>query len=142
MDMKRVLVVDDDPMVTRLVRINLELEGFEVIEAWDGNTALGLIEENPPDLLLLDIMMPHMDGWEILRRLRADPDMDRLPIVLLTARVQDNDMSRGWRMGADGYITKPFNPVNLADSLREVICSTPEEREDRRRKEIARFDSL
>jgi len=140
--MKRVLVVDDDPMVTRLVRINLELEGFEVIEAWDGNTALGLIEENPPDLLLLDIMMPHMDGWEILRRLRADPDMDRLPIVLLTARVQDNDMSRGWRMGADGYITKPFNPVNLADSLREVIRSTPEEREDRRRREIARFDSL
>lgn len=140
--MNRVLVVDDDPMVTRLVRINLEMDDFEVLEAWDGRTALEVLQDNLPELLLLDIMMPQMDGWELLRRLRSDPDMNDLPIILLTARVQDMDVARGWRMGADGYITKPFNPVELADALRDVLASTLEEREARRRREISRFDSF
>ena len=140
--MNRVLVVDDDPMVTRLVRINLEMEDFEVEEAWDGRTALEALQDDAPELLLLDIMMPQMDGWELLRRLRSDPDMNHLPIILLTARVQDMDRARGWRMGADGYITKPFNPVELAGALREVLTSTIEEREARRRRELSRFDSL
>ncbi|MFW6113862.1 MAG: response regulator transcription factor [Actinomycetota bacterium] len=133
------LVVDDDPMVTRLVRINLELEKFEVDEAWDGKTAMRMIDEGRPDLLILDIMMPQMDGWEILQKLREDPAVADLPTVLLTAKVQDEDIARGWRMGADGYITKPFNPVNLADSLREILSATPEEREARRQQEIARL---
>jgi two-component system KDP operon response regulator KdpE len=140
--MERILVVDDDPMVTRLVRINLELEDFEVIEAWDGKTAMKITKENPPDLLILDIMMPQMDGWEILKRLREDPGLKGLPIVVLTAKVQDEDIARGWRMGADGYIVKPFNPVNLADALRRVLDATPEERATRRRQEIARLKDI
>jgi len=140
--MNRVLVVDDDPMVTRLVRINLEMEDFEVLEVWDGRAALEVLQGNPPELLLLDIMMPQMDGWEILRRLRSDPEFNNLPIVLLTARVQDMDVARGWRMGADGYITKPFNPVELAGALRDVLAATLEEREARRRREISRFDNF
>jgi DNA-binding response OmpR family regulator len=137
--MTRVLVVDDDPMVTRLVRINLELEDFQVEEAWDGNTAIRMMRENPPEILVLDIMMPRMDGWEILRRVREDPGLKDMPVVLLTAKVQDEDMARGWRMGADGYITKPFNPVGLADILREVLGRTPEERLRLREEELDRL---
>ncbi len=133
------LVVDDDPMVTRLVRINLELEDFQVEEAWDGNTAIRMMRENPPEILVLDIMMPRMDGWEILRRVREDPGLKDMPVVLLTAKVQDEDMARGWRMGADGYITKPFNPVGLADILREVLGRTPEERLRLREEELDRL---
>ncbi len=136
------LVVDDDPMVTRLVRINLELEDFQVEEAWDGNTALRMMRENPPSVLVLDIMMPRMDGWEILRQVREDPRLKDLPVVLLTAKVQDEDMARGWRMGADGYITKPFNPVGLADILREVLSRTLEERRRLREEELDRLRDL
>lgn len=135
----RVLVVDDDPMVTRLVRINLELEDFEVEEAWDGKTAMRMMRENRPDLLVLDIMMPQMDGWEILKLVREDEQLRDLPVVVLTAKVQEEDIARGWRMGADGYIVKPFNPVILADALRKVLEATPEERIALRNEEIDRY---
>lgn len=138
----RVLVVDDDPMVTRLVRINLELENFEVEEAWDGKTAMRMMRENPPDLLVLDIMMPQMDGWEILKLVREDEQLKDLPVVVLTAKVQDEDIARGWRMGADGYIVKPFNPVILADALRKVLEATPEERLALRNEEIERYKDI
>jgi len=140
--MYRVLVVDDDPMVTRLVRINLELDNFEVEEAWDGRTAMKMMRENPPDLLVLDIMMPQIDGWEILKLMREDEDLKDLPVVVLTAKVQDEDMARGWSMGADGYIVKPFNPVNLADALRKVLAATPEERLAKRQEEMERLKDI
>lgn len=140
--MTRVLVVDDDPMVTRLVRINLELENFEVEEAWDGKTAMKIMRENAPDLLVLDIMMPQMDGWEILRMVREDSELKDLPVVVLTAKVQDEDIARGWRMGADGYIVKPFNPVILADALRKVLDTTPEERKALRIAELEKYKGL
>ncbi|OFW58982.1 MAG: hypothetical protein A2W01_10045 [Candidatus Solincola sediminis] len=140
--MSHILVVDDDPMVTRLVRINLELEGFKVQEAWDGKTALKMLEEDGPDLLVLDIMMPQMDGWQVLEKVREQDDYKELPIVILTAKVQDEDILKGWRMGADGYIVKPFNPVGLAETLRGVLSTTPEERESRREQELARFGDL
>lgn len=138
----RVLVVDDDPMVTRLVRINLELENFEVEEAWDGKTAMRMMRENRPDLLVLDIMMPQMDGWEILKLVREDERLRDLPVVVLTAKVQEKDIARGWRMGADGYIVKPFNPVILADALRKVLEATPEERLALRNEEIERYKDI
>lgn len=140
--MGHILVVDDDPMVTRLVRINLELEGFQVMEAWDGSTALQMLEESRPELLVLDIMMPQMDGWQVLEKVRAQDDFKQLPVVILTAKVQDEDVLKGWRMGADGYIVKPFNPVALAETLRSVISTTPEERESHRAEELAKFDDL
>jgi DNA-binding response OmpR family regulator len=137
--MGHILVVDDDPMVTRLVRINLELEGFEVVEAWDGKTALRLLEENTPDLLVLDIMMPQMDGWQVLTKIREQETFHDLPIVILTAKVQDADILKGWKLGADGYIVKPFNPVSLAETLRSVISTNPAERNEHRRQELAKF---
>jgi len=143
MDMAyRVLVVDDDPMVTRLVRINLELENFEVEEAWDGKTAMRMMRDNRPDLLVLDIMMPQMDGWEILKLVREDEQLHDLPVVVLTAKVQEEDIARGWRMGADGYIVKPFNPVILADALRKVLEATPEERLALRAQEVERYKDI
>ncbi len=138
----RILVVDDDPMVTRLVRINLELENFEVEEAWDGKTAMRMMRENRPDLLVLDIMMPQMDGWEILKQVREDRELGDLPVVVLTAKVQEEDIARGWRMGADGYIVKPFNPVILADALRKVLEASPEERLALRNQEIERYRDI
>jgi len=140
--MTRVLVVDDDPMVTRLVRINLELENFEVEEAWDGKTAMKMMRENAPDLLVLDIMMPQMDGWEILRMVREDSELKDLPVVVLTAKVQDEDIARGWKMGADGYIVKPFNPVILADALRKVLEASPEERRALREAEMEKYKGI
>lgn len=137
--MYRVLVVDDDPMVTRLLRNNLELEGFEVKEAWEGKRAMEMLQEEAPDLLVLDIMMPRMDGWEVLKRVREDENLKGLPVVVLTAKVQDENIARGWKMGADGYITKPFNPVVLAESLLAVIESSPEEREARRKEELEKL---
>jgi len=140
--MARVLVVDDDPMVTRLLRINLELEDFTVEEAWDGRTAMKMLHDNTPELLILDIMIPQMNGWEILRQLREDEELKELPVVILTAKVQDEDIARGWRMGADGYIVKPFNPINLAGLIHKVLATTPEERETIRKEEISRLKDV
>ncbi len=140
--MARVLVVDDDPMITRLLRINLELEDFTVEEAWDGKTAMTMLRENAPELLILDIMMPQTNGWEILSRLREDEELKGIPVVILTAKVQDEDIARGWRMGADGYIIKPFNPVNLVGVIHEVLAATTEEREAIRKAEVSRLDDL
>ena len=140
--MNRILVVDDDHMVTKMVRINLELEGFEVVEVWDGKSAMKILKEDKTDLLVLDIMMPQMDGWEILKQLRDDDGLKDLPVVVLTAQVRDENIARGWMMGADGYIVKPFNPVVLADTLRKVLAATPEEREAKRKEEIARLKNV
>ncbi|MEW6555560.1 MAG: response regulator [Actinomycetota bacterium] len=140
--MKRILVVDDDPLVTRLLKINLEMAGFGVEEALDGESAVRMILENPPDLLVLDLMMPNMDGWDILRKIREMEDLRELPVILLTARVHDEDLIRGWEMGADDYITKPFNPMQLPDHVTSVLNRTPEERLDWRRRELAKLIGL
>ena len=137
--MYRILVVDDDPMVTRLIQISLELEDFKVEEAWDGKTALRMLKESPPDLLLLDIMMPTVDGWDIIEKVRTDADLGDLPVVMLTAKILEEDMARGWRMGADGYVVKPFNPLELAVTLREVLSATPEERKAKRDQMVAKL---
>jgi DNA-binding response OmpR family regulator len=126
-------------MVTRLVRINLELEGFRVVETWDGKTALRMMAEDRPELLVLDIMMPQMDGWQVLARVREQKSFQDMPIIILTAKVQDEDIVRGWRLGADAYIVKPFNPVALAETLRSVIGMSPLERESRRKAELAKY---
>ncbi len=140
--MKRILVVDDDPLVTKLVKINLELSGFAVEEAWDGDGAVKALESDPPDLLVLDLMMPRMDGWELLRLVREREDLKELPVILLTAKVHDENLIRGWEMGADGYITKPFNPIRLSDHVAGVLRSTPEERLERRRRELVKLTGV
>ena len=126
--MAKVLVVDDEPDIRELVRLNLELEGHEVQLVSGGMAALEAIATHPPDLVLLDLMMPGMDGWEVLRRIKADPAerVSELPVLLLTARTDDMDRVRGGIEGAIRYITKPFSLVELRDAVTAAMEGEPE----------------
>jgi two-component system, OmpR family, alkaline phosphatase synthesis response regulator PhoP len=116
-----ILAVDDDDRIRRLVQFNLQRAGYRVSAAADGLEALEQIGQEKPDLVLLDINMPRLDGIELLRRLRADPDTAALPVILLTAKAQDEDILEGKRSGADYYLTKPFSPVELLSVIREAL---------------------
>jgi two-component system alkaline phosphatase synthesis response regulator PhoP len=116
-----ILTVDDDDRIRRLVQFNLQRAGYRVSTAADGLEALDQIGQERPDLVLLDINMPRLDGIELLRRLRADPDTAALPVILLTAKAQDEDILEGKRSGADYYLTKPFSPVELLSVIREAL---------------------
>jgi CheY-like chemotaxis protein len=109
----RVLVVDDSPVIRDLIAVNLELEGFEVAVAGDGEEALALVAEHRPDVITLDVVMPRLDGFETAERLRADPAFADIPLVLVTARAAAADLARGEELGMDGYLTKPFEPAEL-----------------------------
>jgi two-component system alkaline phosphatase synthesis response regulator PhoP len=117
----RILVVDDDHQIVRLVRSYLERAGYEVLVAYDGTAALGVLRRERPDLLLLDLMLPDRDGWEITRTVRSDPDLVGLPIIMLTARVEDTDKIVGLELGGDDYIAKPFNPLEVVARVRAVL---------------------
>lgn len=121
---ERVLVVDDDDDIVRVVRINLELEGFEVDTAGDGQEALDRAMANPPDIVLLDIMMPRMDGLTALRKMRSQPSLASTSIVLLTARGLTEDRVNGLELGADDYVTKPFDVVELVARVKAVLRRT------------------
>jgi len=122
---KRVLVVDDDRVIQQLLEVNLELEGYEVVAtAADGKEALEKIAELKPDLVILDIMMPKMDGLEVCRRLRADPELAGIPVILLSARAQDMDIREGLEIGASAYLTKPFDPVELLEVVGRLAKDT------------------
>ena len=114
----RILTADDDPQLLRLVTRNLQLEGYEVISASDGQQALELIEANSPDLVLLDVMMPRMDGFTVCQRVR---EFTGVPIIIVTARGQDQDKIRGLDLGADDYLTKPFSVEELLARVRAVL---------------------
>ena len=116
----RVLVVDDDPDVRRLCGMNLAWDGHEIIEASGGAEGLALVAAETPDAVLLDVMMPNIDGIEALKRIRESEDTVDLPVVLISARVGIDDQIAGWAAGADGYITKPFAPADLTGALREA----------------------
>jgi two-component system, OmpR family, alkaline phosphatase synthesis response regulator PhoP len=137
-----VLVVDDEPDVLLLCRVNLEFEGYRVIEAGDGEQAMEKVREERPDIILLDVMMPKMDGWQVLAALKADEDTADIPIVMLTARVQDQDQIRGWSGGAAEYITKPFSPLALSEVVKGVLRSDPEEEERKRRMILEKLQLL
>jgi two-component system alkaline phosphatase synthesis response regulator PhoP len=119
--MARILVVDDDKKIVRLVRSYLEQANFQVLTAYDGETALHMIRRDRPDLIVLDLMLPDRDGWEITRLVRSDPALAKLPIVMLTARVEDTDKIIGLELGADDYIAKPFNPREVVARVRAVL---------------------
>ena len=114
----RILVVDDDKEVVRLMRAYLEQAGYEVLVAYDGDTALLMMRQERPDLLLLDLMLPGKDGLEITRHLRSDPHLAATPIIMLTARIEDTDKIVGLEMGADDYVTKPYNPREVVARVR------------------------
>ena len=111
---RTVLVVDDDAHLLRLVKFRLERDGYDVTTAADGERALERIRERPPDLCVLDIMMPRRSGFDVLRELRADARLRAVKVIVLTARAQDHDIAAGLGLGADDYVTKPFSPRELS----------------------------
>jgi DNA-binding response OmpR family regulator len=116
-----VLVADDDPDILALVRFRLERDGYEVLSAPDGEAALDLALARTPDLALLDVMMPRLDGYEVTRRLREHGPTTGIPIILLTARVQEPDVELGMQAGADDYVTKPFSPQVLGARVQAAL---------------------
>lgn len=118
-----VLVADDETPIRLLVRVNLEAEGYTVIEASDGRQTLEVAREHIPDIILLDVMMPFKDGWEVAEELISEDATSRIPIIFLTARADLRDHERGLNTGALQYITKPFNPRTLAPSIDECLAA-------------------
>ncbi|MCB0222690.1 MAG: response regulator transcription factor [Anaerolineae bacterium] len=122
--MVRILVVDDDQKIVRLVRSYLEQAGYQVLTAFDGETALHTLRREKPDLVVLDLMLPDRDGWDITRIIRADATLAPTPVIMLTARVEDADKLTGLELGADDYITKPFNPREVVARVKAVLRRT------------------
>jgi len=119
--MKRVLIIEDDRDIVELVRYNLANEGFQVSAAFDGTSGLNTIRKTPPDLLLLDLMLPKLSGLDICREVRRDESLNRLPILMLTARGEEADRVVGLEMGADDYVTKPFSPRELLARVKALL---------------------
>jgi len=139
----RVLVVDDEAPIRLLCRVNLEAEKMEVLEAGDGPTGLEMARKEHPDVILLDVMMPGLDGWRVAEELLEDPATSSIPIVFLTARAELRDRARGLDLGGLDYVTKPFNPVELAPLVRELITRVDRgERDDLRREKLAELRDL
>jgi DNA-binding response OmpR family regulator len=117
----RVLVVDDSDVIRQLICVNLELEGFEVVTAVDGQDALDKIHEAAPDVMTIDVKMPRLDGFDTVARLRADPRTSGLKVAMVTACAQESDIVRGREVGVDAYVTKPFDPATLVRTVRDLV---------------------
>jgi DNA-binding response OmpR family regulator len=135
----RVLVVDDEPMVRDVLARYLEREGFEVEAVGDGERALGAFDERRPDLVLLDLMLPRVDGFEVFRRIRAQANV---PVIMITARGQTTDRIVGLDVGADDYVSKPFSPGEVVARVRSVLRRTVADRSGPPEEEVIRFDGL
>jgi two-component system, OmpR family, alkaline phosphatase synthesis response regulator PhoP len=121
--MPRILAVDDEPNIRRLIQVNLERQGYTVEVAENGAIALEMVRANCPDLLVSDVMMPEMDGFELVANIRRDPALENLPIIMLTAKTQDKDVMEGYKRGADMYLTKPFNPAELLNFVKRLLAT-------------------
>ena len=139
----RVLVIDDEAPIRLLCRVNLEAEGMEVIEAGDGPSGLELAREQRPDVVLLDVMMPRLDGWRVAEELLVDERTSEIPIIFLTARAEFRDRARGLDIGGIDYVTKPFNPLDLAPLVRELLDRIERgQRDELRGEKLAELRSL
>jgi len=136
---KRILVVDDDVKTTELVKLYLKRDGYRVLTAYDGVEAIRLAKESHPDLVVLDLMLPRLDGFEVFRMLRSDSDV---PVIMLTARTTEQDRLAGLDLGADDYVIKPFSPKELAARVRAVLRRLPEETLKRGPEEIKHDELL
>jgi DNA-binding response OmpR family regulator len=142
-DRPRVLVVDDEAPIRLLCRVNLEAEQMEVLEAGDGPSGLESARRERPDVVLLDVMMPGLDGWRVAEELLEDPNTSQIPIVFMTARAELRDQVRGIDLGGLDYVTKPFNPVVLAETIRNVIDRVEGgDRDELRRAKLAELRRL
>jgi excisionase family DNA binding protein len=116
-----ILIVDDDDRLREFVRVNLEMEGYSVREAADAEQGLAALEEEPPDLILLDVMMPKMDGWEMLRRVQERHGVGSIPVIMFSGKVDEEAMRDAASRGAQGFIGKPFNPQQLIESTKQLV---------------------
>ena len=139
----RVLVIDDESPIRLLCRVNLEAEGMTVLEAADGPSGLATARAEHPDVILLDVMMPGLDGWAVAEALLEDPQTASIPIIFLTARAEFRDRARGLDIGGVDYITKPFNPVELAPLVRSLVERLERgERDQLRREKLSELRAL
>jgi DNA-binding response OmpR family regulator len=141
--MTKVLVIDDEAPIRLLCRVNLEAEGMEVLEAADGPAGLEEARAYAPDVVLLDVMMPGLDGWQVAEQLLQDDRTSEIPIIFLTARAEFRDRARGLDIGGVDYVTKPFNPLELAPLVRELLERLERgERDELRGEKLAELRSL
>jgi DNA-binding response OmpR family regulator len=139
----KTLIVDDEAPIRLLCKVNLEAEGIEVLEAGDGVTGLEVARNEKPDAILLDVMMPGLDGWNVAEQLLADEATSAIPIIFLTARADLRDRVRGMDAGGLDYVTKPFNPLELASLVREVVDAVERgEREQLRTERLSELRAL
>ncbi len=139
----RVLVIDDESPIRLLCRVNLEAEGMEVLEAADGPSGLAKARAELPDVILLDVMMPGLDGWRVAEELLDDEHTDAIPIVFLTARAELRDRARGIDLGGVDYVTKPFDPAELAPLVLDLVERVERgERDDLRREKLSELRTL
>lgn len=122
----KILAVDDEKHIVRLVEINLKKAGYEVTTANNGREALEAVALSTPDLIVMDVMMPEMDGFAALKKLKENPATNNIPVIMLTAKAQDADVFKGWQSGADLYLTKPFNPAELLTFVERILSSKDE----------------
>lgn len=132
--MARILIADDDPLLRALLQHKLGADGHIVISAEDGGQALAAVIEHAPDLVVLDAMMPVMDGFELLRRLKAEPRTEDIPVIMLTALKREPDVVGGLQLGAADYLAKPFIPDELVERIRRILSSAAEQIDDRTRR--------
>ena len=118
---KKIVLAEDEPQIARLIEFKLKKEGYSVTWKENGEEALKAIKADKPDLILLDIMMPVMDGYEVLRRLKEDENLTDIPVIMLTARAQEKDVVKGIDLGAEDYITKPFHPAELLARVKRIL---------------------
>jgi len=139
----RILVIDDEAPIRLLCRVNLEAAGMEVREAEDGVVGLAAARDERPDAILLDVMMPGMDGWQVLEGLLEDERTQEIPIVFLTARAELKDQARGLELGGVDYVTKPFNPLQLAPLIEDLLARVERgEEQELRRERLAELRQL
>ncbi|MEJ7846244.1 MAG: response regulator [Acidimicrobiales bacterium] len=120
-----ILVVDDDPVILQLLQVSFEMDGFAVLTAADGAEGVAMARRERPDVVVSDVMMPRMSGLELLAELKGDPDTAGIPVLLLSAKAQNNDVSGGLDAGADDYVTKPFEPLDLLDRVTRLLAARP-----------------
>jgi DNA-binding response OmpR family regulator len=137
-----ILVVDDDPDIRMLIRLTLESYGFSVREAGDGLQALDALQERAPDAMVLDVMMPRMDGYGVLRAMRQHELASQTKVLVLTCKTEERDFMRGWELGADDYRTKPFEPMELVEHLQELLRTSPDTLLRRREAELEKAELL
>lgn len=123
MSQKRILLVEDEVSLSELMKIRLEANGYNVISAFDGQEALDLARKEKPDLIILDLMLPKIDGYKVCRLLKFDSKYEKIPVIMFTARAQESDKKLGEEVGADAYIVKPFEPEILLNKIREFLKS-------------------